>query len=72
MPADSGLWHVAALAHSMMPALTCRLSTTQAGTHVTLWLRSWHTHTRVQYALSFLLLAGLAAATEALSALRAK
>jgi Ctr copper transporter family len=44
----------------------------QAGTHVTLWLRSWHTHTRVQYAFSFLLLAALAAAAEALSALRAR
>ena len=44
----------------------------QAGTHVTLWLQSWHTHTRLQYALSFLLLGALAVAAEALSALRAR
>jgi Ctr copper transporter family len=44
----------------------------QAGTHVTLWLQSWHTHNVLQYALSFLFLGALAVAAEALSALRAR
>lgn len=39
---------------------------------MTLWLRSWHTHTRLQYAFSVLALVLLAIAAEGLSALRAK
>jgi copper transporter 1 len=44
----------------------------EAGTHVTLWLRSWHTSTHLQYAISVVGLLLLAVIAECLAALRAR